>query len=155
MNDIAELERRITTALERIWRGLDEIPATAARDDENGALRAALAAEQEKTRRLTERVEAIRERQETVVGDLERRVVELGEHLVAAEDEATRLRGINASLSDAVRELREASDPDAAVLDRALRAEAEELRIRRAADLAEVEEILSELRPLIEEQTHA
>lgn len=153
MNEIADLERRITTALERLWRGMDAIPASDGGDD--GALRAALVAEEERNRALSGRIEAIRAEQETLVSELERRVADLAGALDLATEELGRLRSVNAALSEAMRELREARDPEARMMDRALLAETEELRSRRAADLAQVEEILEELRPLIGEHTNA
>lgn len=153
MNEIADLERRITTALERLRRGMDGIPAPGM--DGDGALRAALVAEEERNRTLEARAGAIRSEQEALVAELERRVADLAGALDLATEEMGRLRNVNAALSEAMRELREARDPEAGVLNRALLAEAEELRSRRAADLAQVEEILEELRPLIGEPTDA
>ncbi|KFI33108.1 hypothetical protein CG51_16270 [Haematobacter missouriensis] len=153
MNEIADLERRITTALERLRRGMEDIPTPDM--DGDGALRAALVAEEERNRTLEARADAIRSEQEALVAELERRVADLAGALDLATEEMGRLRNVNAALSEAMRELREARDPEASVLNRALLAEAEELRSRRAADLAQVEEILEELRPLIGEPTDA
>ena len=153
MNEIADLERRITTALERLRRGMEDIPTPDM--DGDGAPRAALVAEEERNRTLEARADAIRSEQEALVAELERRVADLAGALDLATEEMGRLRNVNAALSEAMRELREARDPEASVLNRALLAEAEELRSRRAADLAQVEEILEELRPLIGEPTDA
>lgn len=153
MNEIADLERRITTALERLRRGMDGIPPSGMEED--GALRAALLAEEERNRTLEARADAIRSEQEALVADLERRVADLAGALDLATEEIGRLRGVNAALSEAMRDLREARDPEASVLNRALLAEVDELRSRRAADLAQVEEILEELRPLIGEPADA
>jgi chromosome segregation ATPase len=165
MNDIAELERRITLALERIGAGIDMLGTTgggtaAASDDSAGAdshiaeLEDALEAERAANAQLTERVRAIREKQETMVSALERKVARLTEQADSATLELQRLRQINEDLSDANRALSLAvaegvSEPE--LINHAMMSELEALRASRAADLAEMDDILSELKPLIGE----
>ncbi|MCB2115702.1 MAG: hypothetical protein KDE00_05215 [Rhodobacteraceae bacterium] len=158
MNDIAELERRITAALERIGLGLDHLggamPVAADDSAEVERLTAALEDERSANAQLTERVKAIREKQEGVVGALERRVEDLSGQLDGAVEELKRLKEANAELAEANRALAEASDEgvmEPHLINRSMRIELEALRAARAAEIAEMDEILSELRPLIGE----
>jgi len=97
MSEIADLERRITSALERIGRGLDSLPAAgvapaeapagdpeavaalAAAQEEIAGLQNELAAERETSAQLNERLRAVKERQDGSVADQERRLAEMAE----------------------------------------------------------------------------
>lgn len=166
MNDIAELERRITVALERIGAGIDALGSHGAApgdeaaapdyraDDEVAGLQEALDAERTTNAQLTERVRAIREKQETMVGGLEKKVARLTEQIDAAAQDLQRLRQANQELADSNSALRAAAaaglaDPD--LVNNAMVTELEALRAARAADMAEMDDILSELKPLIGE----
>lgn len=165
MNDIAELERRITLALERIGAGLDMLgaagagPSAAAVEPSDAeariaALEDALETERTTNAQLTERVRAIREKQETMVSALETKVARLTRQVDTATLEVQRLRQINEDLSDANRALSLAAaegvaQPD--LINHAMMTELDALRAARAADLAEMDDILSELKPLIGE----
>ncbi|OYX41800.1 MAG: hypothetical protein B7Z02_14435 [Rhodobacterales bacterium 32-67-9] len=159
MSDITELERRISAALERIGTGLDLLGqgtgATPGDDDgELTALRDALDAERTANAQLTERVRAIREKQETMVEALEKKVGRLTEQLNAAGLELQRQKQLNTQLTDANRALSEAAQEGVAephLINRSMMTELEALRVARAAEMAEMEEILSELKPLIGE----
>lgn len=165
MNDIAELERRITLALERIGAGLDMlgttaggVPSEAEVPSEAAAriadLEEALETERTTNAQLTERVRAIREKQETMVGALEAKVARLTRQADAATLELQRLTQVNADLSDANRALSLAAAEGVAqpeLINHALMTELDALRAARAADLAEMDDILSELKPLIGE----
>ncbi|MGB3148862.1 MAG: hypothetical protein WBA91_14060 [Paracoccaceae bacterium] len=168
MDDFAELERRIMYALERIGTGMERIGSTAGSDGETapradtGAdhsielelVRAELEAERSANAQLTERVRAIKDRQETMVHTLEQKVARLSEQLDQQGAELQRQRQLNGDLnlshqklSDLVRD--GLSDPD--VLNTALVAEVEAMRASRKAEMAEVAEILAELKPLLGE----
>ncbi|SPH17689.1 hypothetical protein DEA8626_01214 [Defluviimonas aquaemixtae] len=161
MTEITELERRITAALERIGKGLDALGAGAGGavavdggQDGDAELREALEAEREANAQLTERVRSIKEKQETTVATLEKKVAQLTEQLNAADVELQRQRQLNADLTEANRELSEAarkgvSEPD--LINRSMLTELEALRAARAAEVMEMDEILSELKPLIGE----
>jgi chromosome segregation ATPase len=165
MNDIAELERRITMALERIGAGIDLIGAAAApaeslhvADGEAAAriaeLQDALDSERTTNAQLTERVRAIKEKQETMVGALEKKVARLTQQVDAATIDLQRLKEANQDLADANRALGEAVEAgvaDPGLINQAMLGELEALRAARAADVAEMDGILSELKPLIGE----
>lgn len=164
MNDIAELERRITMALERIGAGIDHIGAAPAQGGGNvtdgdaearlAELQDALDSERTTNAQLTERVRAIKEKQETMVGALENKVARLTRQVDAAMADLQRLREANQELAEANRALGAAveegvADPN--LINHAMLAELEALRAARAAEVAEMDDILAELKPLIEE----
>lgn len=169
MIDISELERRILYALERIDRGMDALTegrgivprqafaaeAPVAQDyAEVDELRSALEAERSANAQLTERVRAIKDKQETIVSDLEKKVGRLTHQLDLAGSELQRQRRLNADLVAANQALSDAArdgvtHPD--LLNKALTTEVDALRAARSAEMAEMEEILAELKPLIGE----
>ncbi len=155
MNDMTDLARRLSAALERISIGVDEAGDAAPRGDEGEvALREALDAERTTNAQLTERVRAIKEKQETMVSALETKVARLTEQLNTAGAELQRQKRLNGELADANRALSDAakagvSEPH--LINRSMMTELEALRAARAAEMAEMEEILSELKPLIGE----
>lgn len=163
MNDIAELERRITAALERIGAAADGLGVAGAAPDSAGAggadahvaeLQDALEAERTTNAQLTERVRAIREKQETMVGALEKKVARLTDHVDALTRDLQRLKAANDELAAANRALSDAAAEgvqDADLINHAMMTELDAMRAARAADVAEMDDILSELKPLIGE----
>lgn len=166
MSDLVEYERRITAALQRVETGFallverhmqTGMPAAAAVPPEGPdatALREELEAERTANAQLTERVRAIKEKQETVIAGLERTVARLTEQLDSQGRETQRLKRINAQLTESNKSLSEAAEQGVTephLLNRAMMTELEALRAQRAADVAEMDEILSELKPLIGE----
>lgn len=162
MNEIAELERRITAALDRIGRGIgtmaeqgDMAMSPVGRSGDTGAeddrarLREALETERATTAQLTERVRAIKEKQETIIAGLERKVLRLTQELDVAQSELQRQKQAAEDLVVANRAL--IAGTDDAPVDRAMAAELAALRAARAAEVAEMAEILAELKPLIGE----
>jgi recombinational DNA repair ATPase RecF len=163
MNDIAELERRISAALERIGQNIDglpagqtaaPIPAPAESDKVQAELQEALEAERSANAQLTERVRAIKEKQENMVSALEKKVARLTQQLDAAGAEAQRQLRLNAELTETNRALSEAARSgitEPHLINKSMLTELEALRAARAAELAEMEEIISELKPLLGE----
>lgn len=164
MTDITDIEQRIAYALERIGKGLDAWPEPAspqqAMADDAGTsievdvLKAELEAERVVNAQLTERVRAIKDKQETHLATLERKVIALTQQLEQQGAELQRQRVMNASLTGANQRLsimvREGMD-DPSELDAALATELEAMRLARSAEIAEMEEIMAELKPLIGE----
>ena len=170
MTQIAELERRIADALERVAKGAKAInaqrppaptstpaptPQPVDESEELAQLRALLAAERTKSAQLSEQVSSVRQRQESSVTQMERCVARLTEQLDLQSLEMLRLKKANAKLMEANAALREAQitgTPESAVLNRSLSAELEALQAERRAEMAEMEEILAEIRPLLNEE---
>ncbi|WBL31853.1 hypothetical protein O5O51_08825 [Sinirhodobacter sp. HNIBRBA609] len=169
MTDIAEYERRISFALERIARGVETLTAGGGvsiseslvvdvpEDDASAAqiaeLRDALEAERTANAQLSERVRAIREKQETTLSTMEKRLAQATRSYEGAQVELARLKRANADLAEANRALIEAGNDLAPhLINRALQAELESLRAARAAEVAELGDILDSIEPLIEAQ---
>ncbi|MBN8291401.1 hypothetical protein JI664_05465 [Rhodobacter sp. NTK016B] len=170
MSDLAPVERRLSAALDRIAFQLEKgaakaakgsvfglgRPAEAAPDPEQAAtiasLRDALEKERAANSQLSERVHQVKQRQETTIGQLERRLARLTEQLDLQSLEMLRLKKANAKLMESNTALREAQIegfPDATLINKSISAELEALQAERRAEMAEMEEILSELKPLL------
>ena len=159
MSEIAELERRITGALERIARGF-EAGLTAAAPDPgfDGVPDEALENERLVNAQLTERVRALKDKQETVLAALDAKVARLTEALDAQGLDLARLNLTNSALRENTRVLREALEAgvgDAQLINTSMAVELAALRASRSAEIAEMDAILAELRPLIEETADA
>lgn len=153
MSDIAELERRVSHALDRISDAVNRMDA--GRGEE---LAAALAAEREANAQLEARVAAIKERQETKVAMLEAEVRDLRAALLQRDGEVQRMREVNAGLRQSNAALREANAAglaDAGLVNTAMEAELAALRATADGRRAELDAILARLEPLIEERVHA
>lgn len=168
MSDLAPVERRLAAALDRIARQAEKAPkgrgsvfGLGARgepqlDPEQAALIASLRDALDKERaanaQLSERVHQVKQRQETTIAQLERRLARLTEQLDLQSLEMLRLKKANSRLIDANTGLREAqveAFPDATLINKSISAELEALQAERRAEMAEMEEILSELKPLV------
>ena len=161
MPTIAELERRITAALDRIGQGLDRMPAgggatgpAAAPGEATAALEEALETERGAVAQLAERLRAVKDREAKAKGDLESQISDLTETRDQQGLELQRLRKTVGQLRDTLTAQNEAtragvSEPQ--VINKSLLAELEALRAQRRSESAEMEAILTALSPLIEE----
>jgi peptidoglycan hydrolase CwlO-like protein len=153
MSDVNALENRINAALGRIEAGLGNLA-----DADSGAagpdLQGKLEEEQAANAQLEERVKALKERQDTKIADLMEQVAAQKVQLGALDTEMQRLRASNADLRDVGAQLRAAATENVAtpeLINRAMMAEVEALTAQRASEAAEVDAVLSELKPLIAE----
>jgi len=159
MGNVKELEQRLGRALERIAQSASRrsVPAPVPTTEPDSAaelaeLRAQLVSERAKTAQLTERVNAVKQRQESSFTTLERRLARMTEQLDLQSLEMLRLKKANTKLIEANRQLREGVEAkviEPSAVNRALLAELEALRAERAADIAEMEDVLGELKPLL------
>ena len=152
MSDIADYERRITAALDRAAQAMDQLGAGG--EGDTSALAAELEAERVANQQLEERVRAIKEKQETTVAGLEADVARLREALEARDKEVQQMRAVNAELRASNGALREANaqgigEPD--LVNASMITELESLRTQRAAERAEIEDILATLDPILKE----
>ena len=148
MSDIAELERRITAALDRAGQALDRLSTGSGEHADSGDLAAELDAERVANAQLEERVRAIKIKQETMVAGLEADVTRLKGALEARDAEVQRMRGVNAELRDSNKALREANAEgigDAHLVNSSMMSELEALRAAREADRAELDDVLATL----------
>ncbi|MDO9525172.1 MAG: hypothetical protein Q7J57_06460 [Gemmobacter sp.] len=183
MKELLDLEQRIAQALERMGRAVQalgqvpratptppaaSVPAIdpadlrAARFEAQAAsaqtakLTEALEAERDANAQLTERVRAIRERQDATVATLEARLAATVAQLDAQGIELQRMRMTNVQLRETVRTLREAAEAgttDPHLINKAMLSELEALRVSRMAEIAEMDDILSQLDPILAKET--
>ena len=157
MSDIAALEGRITAALDRIREGVArkstlvaaEIPSA-----DTDELRTQLNEERTANAQLEDRVRTLKDRQDGAIFDLEGRAASHAAILAVMEAEVQRLRASNAELRDMTEQLRSAAADGATapeLINRATIAEVEALQAQRASEAAEMDAIVSSLKPLIEE----
>jgi chromosome segregation ATPase len=164
MQDIAELEKRITAALERIGKGLDRIsavpravaPAAAAQPAGDAALRVQLEEEKALNAQLQERLRTLRERESKA--DLQAKIDKLTQQLDVQGLELQRMRRTASTLRDQLAALRAAqadgvTEPQ--LINKTLAAELDALRALRLSEMAEMDEILTALEPHLTEAGHA
>lgn len=157
MSDIAALEGRITAALDRIREGVARQPAPIAVEApsaDTDELRTLLDEERTANAQLEDRVRTLKDRQDGAISDLEGRAASHGAILAAMEAEVQRLRASNAELRDMTAQLRSvaadgATSPE--LINRATIAEVDALQAQRRSEAAEMDAIVSSLKPLIEE----
>lgn len=157
MHDLAELEQRLSAALDRIDAGLAELPAgdvpsttLQGHDD----LQSALDEERMLTAQLNERLRAVKEKEEQSQGQFTSQIDQMSQQLDVQGAELKRMRNTTVQLREVLRILREASAmglSDPHLVNRAMLAELEALRATRMTEVAQMDEILAELAPLIEE----
>lgn len=160
MSDIEELEGRISAALDRIAKGIDGLDAAeAAPGAEADPVRAEdlqrqLEDERLANAQLEERVKKLKERQDTKLSSLEGEVAEYRDRLAGMDRDLQRLRQVNAELRNLTAQLRAAATEgvaEAHLINKAMMAELDAVRATQAADAAEIDAVLGELRPIIEE----
>ncbi len=153
MSDISTLEGRIATALDRIRLGIDAQQAS----DGDTELRAALEAERAANAELVARVRALKERQDTQVASLTERVEKQRAQLASYDAQMQTLRASNVQMREINTKLRDAVTegltPD--LVNAAVAAELQAVQDQRNAEAAEIDAILAELKPLVEETSHA
>lgn len=153
MSDLAELERRINDALERIGSGLERIDgagaASAADGEDLEALREALQDEKTANAQLEERIKSLRRKDEARIKELEDELGDLKATVSESGAQIAQLRKGNQSLTAQIeaRDAELAKAADSAALEQEL----ERLRKLRAADRAELDAIIGDLAPLMEE----
>ena len=167
MSDISTLEGRITTALDRIRQGIEAKDARdgdaelqALQDQRNAEaaeIRAALETERASNAELVARVRALKERQDTQVASLTERVEKQRVQLAAYDAQLQTLRASNVQMREINAKLRDAVTEGLApeLVNAAVAAELQALQDQRNAEAAEIDTILAELKPLVEDTSHA
>jgi hypothetical protein len=160
MQEISELEQRITAALARIGKGVDRLSAQprppalapASGGGADASLRAQLEEEKSLTAQLQERLRAAKEREQK--GDLQEKIDKLTQQLDVQGLELQRMRRTNATLRDqlaALRAAQAAGVTEPQLINKAMAAELDALRALRLTEMAEMDEILAALEPHLTE----
>lgn len=163
MDTIAELERRITAALERISASVEHRlsapPAGAPADQaELDRLRAALDEEKMSSAQLAERLKVQRVRAERAQAGLKAEVERLTAQVDAQALAMQKLVTATIQMREEMRRLREAAETgqtDPGLIDKALAAELEAFRATRAAETAELDDLIATLTPLVQAEEAA
>lgn len=153
MGNISDLEQRINAALERIGTGIESL-GQAVPGNATEALEQSLQEERSANAQLEERLKALRERTSALTLQLEQKVERLQAQLSSSEGQVAELRAQNERLqenADRLRAQNETMVGDPHLVNSAMMAELEALRAARRADVAEMDAILSELKPLVGE----
>ncbi len=157
MHSLDELEQRLATALDRIGKGLEELPKVAAPTAtaaDTSDLQTALDDERMLTAQLNERLRAVKEKDTQSQAQFTAKIDQMAQQLDTQGAELKRMRNTTVQLREVLRILRDASAAGVAdphLVNRAMQAELEALRATRMTEVAEMDEILAELAPLIEE----
>jgi chromosome segregation ATPase len=161
MADITELERRISSALDRIGTGLSGLSTAAPATADEGQLQTlqdALAAEKTANTQLEERVRAVKEKKDAIASGLQTELEVLRSEVAARIDENEQLKMVNGRLRRNNRALRDANEKglgDPELINGSMVVELDALRTRREQDRAELDSILAELKPLVEGKADA
>jgi len=151
MSDIEELERRISAAFDRIGQAVDGfVPPTTGAG--TGELQDALLTERTTNAQLTERLRVVKEREASRAAEAAETVDRLTRALDAQGLEVQRMKKTVIQLRETLRALREAQTEavaDPHLVNEAMLTELEALRATRLTEMAQMEEILAELHPLI------
>ncbi|WP_208354530.1 hypothetical protein [Pseudaestuariivita rosea] len=146
MSEIEELQGRITAALARIDQGLDRMTAPVGQS--NAELEKSLADEKAANAKLTEELKLLRK----AMAKLESQADAAQPPSNAVfEIELRKLTEVNAVLRKNNEALRKANSPDAELVHASLHNELKALRAARAADRAELDAVLAQLKTMIEE----
>lgn len=159
MDEIAELERRITAALERISDGIEQrrsgsggpSPVVVAELDR---LREELDEERMASAQLSERLKVQRQRADRAVGEMKDEVIRLTAQVDEQALAMQRLVTSTVRMREEMRRLREAAEQggsvDAGLIDKALAAELEAYRATSEAETAELADLVAALTPIVE-----
>lgn len=165
MSDITELERRITSALDRIGAGLDgldraepvgpdpelqaELEAARARVEE---LERELSDEKLANAQLEERMKAVREKADRHTAAMDIQAFEQQQSTAKLDAELQRLRRAAEDLRASNIDLREALEKglnEPHLINTAMLAELETLRVTRSVEIAQADALLAALEPLV------
>lgn len=159
MSDISDLESRITTALERINAGLDQLADQPAADTEAvDQLTRQLEDERTTNAQLNERLSTLKSQVTDKFDVVEDELARLKEQLAQAEATADTLRQANQELrsaNDALRAAAATGVVDATLINDGLSAELAAVSATQQADRAELDAVLTELNALAARQTAA
>lgn len=151
MNEIEEVSGRIMAAMERLSNGVEAL--TNGASGEVDRLRAALDGEKSVNTELTERVQALEERQEQAIAALEAKAREATDRVAVMDKELQQLKAANSQLitaCDALRDANAAGVADPGLINTSMQAQLDAMRALRSAEMAEAQEIISALTPLLQ-----
>lgn len=155
MSDAAELEERVRAAFARIETAASELalPAEPAED-----LVEELEAQKAANVELEKRIASIQSNQEGLIATLQSEIAELKNALGARDEAVKTVRRMNGKLRNMNRALRKANASglsDAGLINEAMAAELEALRVLQRSDRAEIDDLVAAITPFVEEAESA
>ena len=149
--DIEELNSRIMAAMDRVAKGVEALGGTDAQEVD--ALKQELEEEKQANAQLSERVRVLGERQEQALETLQSKASAAQDRVSALDSEVQKLRQANERLIKMCTALRDANTEgvgEAHLINQSVIAELEAIRTMRNAEMAEADEIISALMPLVQ-----
>lgn len=149
--DIEELNSRIMAAMDRVAKGVEALGGTDAQEVD--ALKQELEEEKQANAQLSERVRVLGERQEQALETLQSKASAAQDRVSALDSELQKLRQANERLIKMCTALRDANAEgvgEAHLINQSVIAELEAIRTMRNAEMAEADEIISALMPLVQ-----
>lgn len=149
-SEIEELNSRIMAAMERIANGLDALIDAGSEDPE--ALKQALEDEKQANAQLSERVRVLAHRQDEALRAMEEKATAAQERVYTLDVELQKLRKANQKLSEICAALRDANAEGVGephLINKSMMVELESIRAMRGAEMAEADEIIAALTPLL------
>ena len=161
MSDIDALQGRLATAMDRIANAASTLNSASA--DDIAAIKAELDDEKLANAQLSERVRKLSQQQESALAEAKAATQAAEARTAALDLELQRMRQAGDQLrssNQALRQANEAGVGEPHLINKAMLAELEALRVARAADIAEASSIIGALTPLLdpaqpEDETHA
>jgi chromosome segregation ATPase len=153
MSEIEAFQSRIMAAMDRLAAGVEQIDAGSG--DAVKKLEEALAEEKTVNAQLSERVRVLAERQEQALAAMEAKTSEAVTRMETLDLELQRLRGANQELQKICEALREANEEGVGephLINRAMVAEIDAMKATRRSEIAEADEIIAALVPLLSGQ---
>lgn len=150
-DEIENLNSRIISAMERIAKGVEGLSDTDAEDVV--VLKRELEEEKQANAQLSERVRVLGERQEQALETLQSKAVAAQERVSTLDIEVQKLRQANERLLKMCAALRDANTEgvgEAHLINQSMITELEAIRAMRSAEIAEADEIIAALTPLIQ-----
>jgi len=156
---IEALGERISVALGRVVRTVRTAPVgDGDRAEEIRELERQLQRERELAEELRQWAERLKHRLRRMSRRYEARLRRLADRIEAQSEEIRRLRDSNRALTGELAALREAAAGgavDAARINRAMETEIRAMQAARASEIAEIDHLMAELRPLVREKAGA
>jgi chromosome segregation ATPase len=150
MSEIETFQSRIMAAMDRLAAGVEQMDAGS--DDAVKSLEEALAEEKTVNAQLSERVRVLAERQEQALAAMETKASEAVSRMETLDLETQRLRAANQELQKICEALREANEEGVGephLINRAMVAELDAMKVARRSEIAEADEIIAALVPLL------
>lgn len=150
MSDIDVFQSRIMAALDRMAAATEALETTP--PDNQDDLKTALEEEKTVNAQLSERVRVLAERQEQALAAMEARSQDAVARMKALDLELQRLRRVNGELQSVCEALRDANEEGVGephLINRAMVAELEAMKAMRQTEIAESDEIIAAMIPLL------